>query len=568
MSNLDPIRSQPLRWEEPYGEEMNDELVARLLKIAPFSQMNERDFPRSLPLEGILVYDARIVRYEADELIVREGEYGDSAFMLLDGSLRATIDSLPPEILGRKNENRTLFTKIGKAFAQLLPQSGVPETRKEKDARSVNQESLRGVFLQDVPGILDNTRTATINPGELFGELSALTRSPRPATIFAQAPSTLLEIRWQGLRDMMRYTPMLKDHIDKLYRKNNLRSHLRETPLFQHLPSEALSKIADAIEFETYGSFEWRDVAPKSEQFELHQRVNKEPLVIEEGQPADSVLLIRSGFARVTIRHGEGHRTLAYLGKGQVFGAEEVTYGAIHNETIPWRRSLRSVGYLDVLRLPRKNYVEQVLPHLSNDQLKELHTDPLTGGNELKIGSNDARQLDFLVDHRLINGTEAMVIDLDRCTRCDDCVRACATTHNGNPRFVRQGVVHDKLQYTQACMHCVDPVCMIGCPTGAIHRDQVTGAVQINESTCIGCTTCANNCPYNNIQMVETRSADGAIRIDKETGQPVLQATKCDLCVDQMTGPACQNACPHDALVRIDLTLPNSLSEWSKKKTA
>lgn len=564
MSNQSIRRSQPHRWEEPFGEEMNDDLVARLLKIAPFSQMNERSFPRSLPLEGILRNDVRILRFETDELIVREGEYGSSAFMLLDGSLRATIDSLPPEVLGRTSEKQTLLGHLGKAIAQLLPQSGVPEVRYQKDARSVSQESLRSVFLQDVPAILDSTRTAMINPGELFGELSALTRSPRPATIFSEASSTLLEIRWQGLRDMMRYTPMLKDHIDQLYRKNNLRSHLRETPLFQSLPTESLSQIADAIQFETYGSFDWSDVDPKSEQTELHQRVSKEPLIVEEGAPADFVYLIRSGFARITIRHGEGHRTLAYIGKGQVFGAEEITYGAIRDKSIPWRRSLRAVGHLDVLRLPRQAYAEQVLPYLNKAEIEKLHTDPLANGSQTKIGSTEARQLDFLVDHRLMNGTEAMVIDLERCTRCDDCVRACASTHGGNPRFVRQGIVHDTLQYTQACMHCIDPVCMIGCPTGAIHREQSTGAVRINDSTCIGCSTCANSCPYNNIQMVETRTPDGAIRIDTESGQPILQATKCDLCVDQWTGPACQHACPHDALVRIDLTLPNTITDWSK----
>jgi len=79
----------------------------------------------------------------------------------------------------------------------------------------------------------------------------------------------------------------------------------------------------------------------------------------------------------------------------------------------------------------------------------------------------DSRTLDFLADHRFLNGTETMLINLDRCTRCDDCVRACAATHDNNPRFVRQGSKHDQLMVANACMHCVDPVCMIGCPTGA-----------------------------------------------------------------------------------------------------
>ena len=103
-----------------------------------------------------------------------------------------------------------------------------------------------------------------------------------------------------------------------------------------------------------------------------------------------------------------------------------------------------------------------------------------------------------------------------------------------------------------ACMHCTDPVCLIGCPTGAIHRDEGSGAVVINDSTCVGCSTCANSCPYDNIKMVDIRDNTGAFLLDSED-QTISRATKCDLCVDQLTGPACVQACPHDALIRIDV---------------
>src|SRR5439155_5289623 len=97
----------------------------------------------------------------------------------------------------------------------------------------------------------------------------------------------------------------------------------------------------------------------------------------------------------------------------------------------------------------------------------------------------DPGLMEFLVERRIINGTASMVIDLDRCTRCDDCVRACAAGHDNNPRFVRHGPASGGLMVANACMHCVDPVCMIGCPTGAIHRDAFGGQVVINPVTCI-----------------------------------------------------------------------------------
>jgi Fe-S-cluster-containing hydrogenase component 2 len=83
--------------------------------------------------------------------------------------------------------------------------------------------------------------------------------------------------------------------------------------------------------------------------------------------------------------------------------------------------------------------------------------------------------------------------------------------------------------------------------------------------TCIGCSTCATNCPYDSIRMVEVRSTQGQFLVDDEQ-QPILKATKCDLCVEQTGGPACQNACPHNALSRTDLTNVTSLTKWLIRK--
>ena len=160
-----------------------------------------------------------------------------------------------------------------------------------------------------------------------------------------------------------------------------------------------------------------------------------------------------------------------------------------------------------------------------------------------------------------------MVIDLNRCVRCDDCVKACASVHDGNPRFVRTGASHGNLQFTQACMHCTDPVCMIGCPTGAISRDENSGVVAVHEPICVGCSTCANSCPYQNIRMIEVSDRDGRPFTDSGTGKPIVKATKCDLCQQSATGPACANACPHDALVRIDLNESKPLSDWLEQRS-
>jgi Fe-S-cluster-containing dehydrogenase component/CRP-like cAMP-binding protein len=561
---LEVARPRPERWDKPLDAAMSARMVERLLGVPPFVAMDPAAFPRSTPLHEILRNDTRVVPFKPGEIIVREGDYGSSALLVLDGQVRATLESLPPTTLGRSPKRRG--AEIARAIARLLKRQGPPEVR-SLDSLSVSPTHPgAGVFVQDLPGVLEATRAVALGPGELFGEQAAITRSPHTTTTIAETDCVLLEIRWQGLRDLMQYTPALRQHIDLLFHQNHLDGHLRNTPLLANLDTAAMARVKDAVSFVSFGSFDWSAAAKLDATSDPIERLRREPIVVEEGTPVDAVLLIRGGVGRLTSALGETHRTIAYLGKGRTLGAEELCLAAERSEPAIWRRSLRAVGRLDAIAIPPDVFLAEVAPTISESQLlrwreRSRHED---SAYQPSPGAASSRTLDYLVDRRLVNGTQSMVIDLDRCTRCDDCLRACAATHDGNPRFTREGLLHDQLQFAQACMHCVDPICMIGCPTGAIHRDEETGAVRINDSTCVGCGTCANSCPYSAIQMVEIREPAGAIVIDEATGQPLLRATKCDLCVEVSTGPACQHACPHDALIRLDLTTPTPLAAWSQ----
>jgi Fe-S-cluster-containing dehydrogenase component len=541
--------SRPQRWDSPFDPDMQDRDVEDLLSRPVIAAIDPGSFPDSLPLDGILRNDTRLVRYKAGDIVVREGDYGNSAFVILGGKLRVFTGDYPETLLGRETASKK---GIFETIAQIWTNKRIPEVRDTAryggqavrgGGRSKKQDGGSRVFVQDIPVVLDKYRTAEMTEGALFGELAALGRIPRTATIFAENDATLLEIRWQGLREIRRFDDGFRKMIDNRYRQNALLVHLRETELFANLDEEALDKVAEATLFETYGAFDWH-VSYQKMRSSGKSSSGNEPPIARQGEYVDGLLMIRAGFARVARDYGSGQRTLTYLGAGDNFGLDELYNGWKAGETVNMSSSLTALGYVDALRVPAQVLEEHVFPHM--DQSVVVHHE------ESERTLADDALLEFAVEERFINATKAMLIDLDRCVRCDDCVRACASTHGGNPRFLRHGKTFDHWMVTNACMHCTDPVCMIGCPTGAIHRSQVGGSVVINDDTCIGCSTCATSCPYNNIRMVEIRSADSHVLVDPESRQPILKATKCDLCYTNPGGPACVRACPHDALSRVD----------------
>ena len=562
---------RPQRWDVPFGEDMTPGSVVPLLQMEPFRSMEAKRFPKHCSLPDILLNDARVVQYQSGDIIVREGDYGNSAFLIMQGAVRVTLQSLPDEMLGRKQMSQSGWLA---ALGNLLSGTRYPEVRRYGEAqldkslgvRSVGDESQ--IFLQDVPGVLDEFNTLQLGAGEFFGEVSALSRNPRSATVFADVPTTLLEIRWQGLRELMRRDPAIQQHVVELYRANSLFSQLRNTPILRGVSDEGVQEITAATEFESYGEFEWQAKYRKIQKHDARSRIAAEPIICEEGHYANGLVIVRSGFARLSRKYGHGDLTMAYLGKGQLYGWDELIYNAVNRAQVPLQRTLRAVGYVDILRIPTNVVEKHVLPTLSDQSIQhaekivttslEANAHDAQSVSDSPISDIDTGFIEFIVENRLMNGTQAMLINTDRCTRCDDCVRACATSHDNNPRFIRHGLTYDNWMVANACMQCVDPVCMIGCPTGAIGRDEVTGNVLINDLTCIGCSTCSNACPYHNIRMVEVRSSSGAFILDEQTRSPIVKATKCDLCVDHWGGPACQRACPHDALVRIDMNdVPN-----------
>lgn len=619
MSALESI-TRPKRWLVPYADEllgsrMSAEIAKELLAgtLKDLAEDHSR-FPPDLPLLDILRCDARLVSFQKGGMVIRQGDYGDSAFVIVKGSVDVLLHPLPPTALGHRDTERPgIIRTIARALRKKSP---YPESRRKYRKPDAEEGLGQFVHLSDFPEFLlagskdqidpDSIDTMAAKPdqaGEVFGEIAALSRTPRTATVLAAEDETvLLEIRWQGLRDIRKFSPRWKKMIDDRYASSSLVTHLRNAQFTSHLSRKRdipnpdseweaedefiseLDIVARQTRFFSYGEFSWQ--SSFKQMAEEGNSGEREPEILKQGSIASDLILIRSGFVRVTRRFNHGEKTVAYLGKGQVFGLMELYHN--HSEKqkgetqkpYPYQHSLRAVGYVDTLAIPAPVVETYIIPKLTKAELRQLDHEVAALAKEGKApvfdleAKADGQLLEFFLERRAINGTAAMFIDLDRCTRCDDCIRACADTHDGNPRFNRIGPAELQLQFTHACLHCVDPVCMIGCPTGAIHRDPNGNQVVINEYTCIGCSTCADNCAYDNIQMVEIRDGKGDfipgttltksgdyVRSHPQEA-PVMKATKCDLCIDQLTGPACYNACPHDALIRADMANPDSFLKW------
>jgi Fe-S-cluster-containing hydrogenase component 2 len=144
-----------------------------------------------------------------------------------------------------------------------------------------------------------------------------------------------------------------------------------------------------------------------------------------------------------------------------------------------------------------------------------------------------------------------LVLDLEKCTRCDECTKACADTHDGVTRLIREGLRFDKFLVASSCRSCLDPYCMVGCPVNAIRR--LGTREMIIEDWCIGCGKCADSCPYGNINMHSEaeKKIDDPAHPGKKIAIVQQKATTCDLCKSVDGQPSCVYACPHDAAHRM-----------------
>lgn len=131
------------------------------------------------------------------------------------------------------------------------------------------------------------------------------------------------------------------------------------------------------------------------------------------------------------------------------------------------------------------------------------------------------------------------------CIGCKLCEVYCVSAHSNGKSLIKafkdEGrplsriVVEENKPVTFAlsCRHCEEPACVEACITGAMAKDEKTGAVIHDAEKCVGCWMCVMVCPF------------GGIKQDRRHKKI---ASKCDLCLDNGGDPACVANCPNNAL--------------------
>ncbi len=477
---------------------------------------------------------------EPGEALIREGEYGRDLYFILDGKLEMTASDY---------ENVELPVAI-------------------------------------------------LRRGEFAGDDGMLTGQPYTATVRAQTPALALKTPEQVIQRLMELVPGTRSFFERANYARSLKSILKRMALFQGVADADLKELMRSASIQ---------------QYERNERLFAQDE--KDGRPARETLhILLDGFVKVA-RHGlpgagqdrGDERIVAYRQGGDYFAGGLDLLG--DGRAV----SVTTINRCRVAEAPRQamqalfSRYPEVNARFAARLQEYLETSVTTQGYRLTSGpmrhvASVSRAADAVVQDGLhsllsdgvVEGTEVLVIDLDKCIHCDECEDACERRH-GHSRMNRKGMVVGNISIATACRQCQDPVCML-CSRAGIARHP-NGEVYITES-CIGCGICAERCPYGAISIVHIEDeavsdnpwqrfsqffAKGGGKERARRNLPVLSidaaggnyaapgpldsfqprnaveemrkkvAIKCDLCVGYKD-QACVEACPTGAAIRISPT--------------
>lgn len=390
---------------------------------------------------------------------------------------------------------------------------------------------------------LDTERQAAVeleelHAGDFFGEMSALSMNAHLFSAETTTPAFLLLVPQFIVQELDATQPSFRALVMQAYVRRAVQTLLRRIPMLRFSADEDIDRLVPKVDLTT---------------FEVGA------IIFEEGDPSDVLYVIHQGFVKIAKRDGNRQKILSYLVEGDCFGEVGVITAA------PRSATATAMSKTEALVVPGDAF--RALVNTNPRALEDAHGI----ANLRRLDADMAAQVTFVgvrleLQAEVMPNLDVLAIDESICIRCDNCVKACAAAHeDGISRLIRKGTIFEETLLPTACRFCQDPVCLL-CKSGGIKRDK-DGDIYFTDS-CIGCSGCAQRCPYGNIIMVETDELGQAgpptlaqyllgnlARKGGKALPPELQPrlkkipVKCDLDKGHLF-PACVQNCPTQAIKR------------------
>jgi CRP-like cAMP-binding protein/Fe-S-cluster-containing dehydrogenase component len=448
-------------------------------------------------------------RLRKGELICKEGEFGSTAFYILDGKATVSISS-PMAHVKTQGGAQGFFKRL---TSTLAPRES---DKRDEEARD------RTIPIDASVDLSYENPVAELGPGDLFGEMTCMNFYPRSATVRAESDVVAYEML-RNVLDIMLKNKTFRAQVDQNYRKRALENHLRGVPMFADLSADFIEHLKESVEL---------------------QRFAPGQVIAQQGDAADSFYLVRIGFVKISENYPGGELVLAYLSRGDYFGEIGLLGGGVRTATCT------ALDHVEVVRVSGDDFLQMVERFPNVRRGLEAVAEERRAANAQRMQMVHSVPIDQFLSQGLMEAQSLLVLDLQNCTRCDACVTACADAHDGVTRLVRDGLRFDHYLVATSCRQCRDPLCMVGCPVGSIRRRNSLEV--IIEDWCIGCGLCARNCPYGNINLHPFAvMAEDPEHAGRQKAVVKQKATSCDLCT-HLKEPSCVYACPHDAAHRVD----------------
>lgn len=501
----------------PTGALTNKSVVGTAISTGPGSEGFEAEDLLKIPVfQGVSgtfleLNRGAIVkrRFRKGELICKEGDFGSTAFFILEGKARVSISS-PMAHVKTQGGAQGFFKRL---TSTLAPREA---DKRDEEARD------RTIPIDASVDLSYENPVAELGPGDLFGEMTCMNFYPRSATVRAESDAVAYEML-RNVLDIMLKNKTFRAQVDQNYRKRALENHLRGVPMFADLSTDFIEHLKQSVELLRF--------APGQ-------------VIARQSDAADSFYLVRIGFVKISEHYPGGELVLAYLSRGDYFGEIGLLGGGVRTATCT------ALDHVEVVRVSGDDFRQMVERFPSVRRGLEAVAEERRSANAQRMQMVDSVPIDQFLSQGLMEAQSLLVLDLQNCTRCDACVNACADAHEGVTRLVRDGLRFDHYLVATSCRQCRDPLCMVGCPVGSIRRRNSLEV--IIEDWCIGCGLCARNCPYGNINLHPFEvMAEEPEHAGRQKAVIKQKATSCDLCT-HLKEPSCVYACPHDAAHRVD----------------